>query len=168
MSRTCAPLSWSPLSLRAAWQGAPRAWRPRHPLTAAVLKRRRTPTSTCTCTRCCTSLSVPGLWGLINNAGILGVLAPNDWLTVEDYREPVEVNLFGLISVTLNMLPLVKKARGRIINVSSIGGRLAFGGGGYSPSKYAVEGFNLRRAHKARRKLWGTEALSSVQLLSCV
>ena len=87
-------------------------------------------------------LSVPGLWGLINNAGILGVLAPNDWLTVEDYREPVEVNLFGLISVTLNMLPLVKKARGRIINVSSIGGRLAFGGGGYSPSKYAVEGFN--------------------------
>ncbi|KAM7247191.1 hypothetical protein CapIbe_001144 [Capra ibex] len=92
-----------------------------------------------------------GLWGLINNAGILGVLAPNDWLTVEDYREPVEVNLFGLISVTLNMLPLVKKARGRIINVSSIGGRLAFGGGGYSPSKYAVEGFNdsLRRDMKA-------------------
>eukprot|EP00069_Balaena_mysticetus_P002354 bmy_15950T0 len=67
-----------------------------------------------------------GLWGLINNAGVLGVLAPTDWLTVEDYREPIEVNLFGLISVTLNMLPLVKKARGRVINVSSIGGRLAF------------------------------------------
>ncbi|KAK2501682.1 hypothetical protein MC885_006517 [Smutsia gigantea] len=39
-----------------------------------------------------------GLWGLINNAGVLGVLAPTDWLTVEDYREPIEVNLFGLIS----------------------------------------------------------------------
>ncbi|KAL2774670.1 dehydrogenase/reductase SDR family member 9 isoform 1 precursor [Daubentonia madagascariensis] len=92
-----------------------------------------------------------GLWGLINNAGVLGVLAPTDWLTVEDYREPIEVNLFGLISVTLNMLPLVKKARGRVINVSSIGGRLAFVGGGYSPSKYAVEGFNdsLRRDMKA-------------------
>ncbi|XP_016051202.1 PREDICTED: dehydrogenase/reductase SDR family member 9 [Miniopterus natalensis] len=91
-----------------------------------------------------------GLWGLINNAGVLGVLAPTDWLTVEDYREPVEVNLFGLINVTLNMLPLLKKARGRIINVSSIGGRLAFGGGGYTPSKYAVEGFNdsLRRDMK--------------------
>lgn len=87
-------------------------------------------------------LSVLGLWGLINNAGVLGVLAPTDWLTVEHYREPVEVNLFGLINVTLNMLPLVKKARGRVINVSSIGGRLAFGGGGYTPSKYAVEGFN--------------------------
>ncbi|XP_045415162.1 dehydrogenase/reductase SDR family member 9 isoform X2 [Lemur catta] len=49
------------------------------------------------------------------------------------------------------MLPLVKKARGRVINVSSIGGRLAFSGGGYSPSKYAVEGFNdcLRRDMKA-------------------
>ncbi|KAM5264998.1 dehydrogenase/reductase SDR family member 9 isoform 2-T2 [Hipposideros larvatus] len=92
-----------------------------------------------------------GLWGLINNAGVLGVLAPTDWLTVEDYREPIEVNLFGLINVTLNMLPLVKKAQGRVINVSSIGGRLAFGGGGYSPSKYAVEGFNdsLRRDMKA-------------------
>ncbi|XP_049629482.1 dehydrogenase/reductase SDR family member 9 [Suncus etruscus] len=83
-----------------------------------------------------------GLWGLINNAGILGVLAPTDWLIVDDYREPIEVNLFGLISVTLNMLPLVKKAQGRIINVSSVGGRLAFCGGGYIPSKYAVEGFN--------------------------
>lgn len=87
-------------------------------------------------------LPVLGLWGLINNAGVLGALAPTDWLTVEDYREPVEVNLFGLIDVTLNMLPLVKKARGRVINVSSIAGRLAFGGGGYTPSKYAVEGFN--------------------------
>ncbi|MBZ3890918.1 Dehydrogenase/reductase SDR family member 9 [Sciurus carolinensis] len=91
-----------------------------------------------------------GLWGLINNAGVLGVLAPTDWLTVEDYREPIEVNLLGLIDVTLNMLPLLKKARGRIVNVSSIGGRLAFGGGGYTPSKYGVEGFNdcLRRDMK--------------------
>ncbi|KAL0626127.1 Dehydrogenase/reductase SDR family member 9 [Plecturocebus cupreus] len=92
-----------------------------------------------------------GLWGLINNAGVPGVLAPTDWLTLEDYREPVEVNLFGLISVTLNMLPLVKKAQGRVINVSSVGGRLAIVGGGYTPSKYAVEGFNdsLRRDMKA-------------------
>ena len=88
------------------------------------------------------SLSASGLWGLINNAGVLGVLAPTDWLTVNDYREPIEVNLFGLIDVTLNMLPLLKKALGRVINVSSVGGRLAFGGGGYTPSKYAVEGFN--------------------------
>ncbi|PNJ59785.1 DHRS9 isoform 6 [Pongo abelii] len=49
------------------------------------------------------------------------------------------------------MLPLVKKAQGRVINVSSVGGRLAIVGGGYTPSKYAVEGFNdsLRRDMKA-------------------
>lgn len=61
---------------------------------------------------------------------------------MEDYREPIEVNLFGLINVTLNMLPLVKKAQGRIINVSSVGGRVAIFSGGYGPSKYAVEAFN--------------------------
>ncbi|KAG8432403.1 hypothetical protein GDO86_016882 [Hymenochirus boettgeri] len=92
-----------------------------------------------------------GLWGLINNAGIMGTLAPLDWLTIEDVREPVEVNLLGLIHVTLVLIPFVKKARGRIINVSSVGGRVAASGGGYFLSKFGVEGFNdsLRRDMKA-------------------
>ncbi|NXD75772.1 DHRS9 reductase, partial [Halcyon senegalensis] len=92
-----------------------------------------------------------GLWGLINNAGIMGTSAPADWLDIEHFREPIEVNLIGLINVTINMLPLIKKAKGRIVNVSSIGGRLAFSGGGYCPSKFGVEGFNdsLRRDMKA-------------------
>ncbi|XP_014809977.1 PREDICTED: dehydrogenase/reductase SDR family member 9 isoform X1 [Calidris pugnax] len=92
-----------------------------------------------------------GLWGLVNNAGILGPTAPTDWLDIEHFREPIEVNLIGLINVTINMLPLIKKAKGRIVNVSSIGGRLAFSGGGYFPSKFGVEGFNdsLRRDMKA-------------------
>ncbi|XP_074767535.1 dehydrogenase/reductase SDR family member 9 isoform X1 [Athene noctua] len=88
-----------------------------------------------------------GLWGLINNAGIMGPSVPTDWLDIEHFREPIEVNLIGLINVTINMLPLIKKAKGRIVNVSSVGGRLAFSGGGYFPSKFGVEGFNdsLRR-----------------------
>ncbi|XP_006025666.1 dehydrogenase/reductase SDR family member 9 [Alligator sinensis] len=88
-----------------------------------------------------------GLWGLINNAGIMGPTAPTDWLKIEHFRAPIEVNLIGLINVTLNMLPLVKKAKGRIVNISSIGGRLTVNGGGYFPSKYGLEGFNdsLRR-----------------------
>ncbi|NXK24851.1 DHRS9 reductase, partial [Arenaria interpres] len=92
-----------------------------------------------------------GLWGLVNNAGILGPTAPTDWLDIEHFREPIEVNLIGLINVTINMLPLIKKAKGRIVNVSSVGGRLAFSGGGYFPSKFGVEGFNdsLRRDMKA-------------------
>lgn len=83
-----------------------------------------------------------GLWGLVNNAGIMGPSAPTDWLDIEHFREPIEVNLIGLINVTINMLPLIKKAKGRIVNVSSVGGRLAFCGGGYFPSKFGVEGFN--------------------------
>ncbi|XP_072197140.1 dehydrogenase/reductase SDR family member 9 [Excalfactoria chinensis] len=92
-----------------------------------------------------------GLWGLVNNAGIMGPTAPTDWLDIEHFREPIEVNLIGLINVTINMLPLIKQAKGRIVNVSSTGGRLAFCGGGYCPSKFGVEGFNdsLRRDMKA-------------------
>uniref|UniRef100_A0A8C8SIN1 Dehydrogenase/reductase 9 n=1 Tax=Pelusios castaneus TaxID=367368 RepID=A0A8C8SIN1_9SAUR len=92
-----------------------------------------------------------GLWGLVNNAGIMGLAAPTDWLNIEHFRTPIEVNLIGLINVTLHLLPLVKKARGRLVNISSSGGRLAMCGGGYFPSKFGVEGFNdsLRRDMKA-------------------
>ncbi|KFZ68658.1 Dehydrogenase/reductase SDR family member 9, partial [Podiceps cristatus] len=77
----------------------------------------------------------------------VALCAPTDWLDIEHFREPIEVNLIGLINVTINMLPLIKKAKGRIVNVSSVGGRLAFSGGGYFPSKFGLEGFNdsLRR-----------------------
>ncbi|XP_066470440.1 retinol dehydrogenase 16-like isoform X2 [Tiliqua scincoides] len=88
-----------------------------------------------------------GLWGLVNNAGIATPAAPNEWLTKDDFAKVINVNLLGLIDVTLHMLPLVKKARGRVVNVSSVLGRVATGGGGYSPSKFGVEAFSdsLRR-----------------------
>ncbi|XP_038234803.1 17-beta-hydroxysteroid dehydrogenase type 6 [Dermochelys coriacea] len=88
-----------------------------------------------------------GLWGLVNNAGIISSLAPNEWLTKDDFVRVLDVNLIGLIEVTLSVLPLVKRARGRVVNVASILGRLAFYGGGYCPSKYGVEAFSdsLRR-----------------------
>ncbi|KAM6129570.1 LOW QUALITY PROTEIN: dehydrogenase/reductase SDR family member 9-like [Pterocles gutturalis] len=92
-----------------------------------------------------------GLWGLVNNAGIMGPSTLTDWLDIEHFREPIDVHSIGLINVTINMLPLIKKAKGRIVNISSVGGRLAFSGGGYFPSKFGVEGFNdsLRRDMKA-------------------
>nr|XP_056717300.1 dehydrogenase/reductase SDR family member 9 [Euleptes europaea] len=92
-----------------------------------------------------------GLWGLINNSGLMGPSAPTDWLNIEHFREPIEVNLMGLINVTLNMLPLVKKAKGRIVNISSVGGCLAICSGGYCPSKFGVEAFSdsLRQDMKA-------------------
>ncbi|XP_072263987.1 retinol dehydrogenase 16-like [Pyxicephalus adspersus] len=88
-----------------------------------------------------------GLWGLVNNAGVSLPTAPNEWLTKEDFLRILNVNLLGVIDVTIKMLPLIRKARGRIVNVASIAGRLTFGGGGYCMSKYGVESFSdsLRR-----------------------
>ncbi|KAH0629130.1 hypothetical protein JD844_010971 [Phrynosoma platyrhinos] len=88
-----------------------------------------------------------GLWGLVNNAGTGTHVAPNEWLTKDDFAKVINVNLLGTIDVTLHMLPLVRAARGRVINVSSIGGRLITLGGGYCLSKFGVEAFSdsLRR-----------------------
>ncbi|KAM5179740.1 retinol dehydrogenase 7-like [Mantella aurantiaca] len=88
-----------------------------------------------------------GLWGLVNNAGIVTGFVPNLWQTKEDFVKILNINLLGLIDVTLNLAPLIIKARGRIINVSSAAGRLSSSGGGYCPSKFGVQAFSdsLRR-----------------------
>ncbi|NXN76955.1 RDH16 dehydrogenase, partial [Himantopus himantopus] len=76
-----------------------------------------------------------GLWGLVNNAGIAVPSAPNEWLTKDDFVKVLDVNLVGLIEVTLSLLPLVRLARGRVVNVASVMGRVSFFGGGYCISK---------------------------------
>ncbi|NXB56541.1 RDH16 dehydrogenase, partial [Struthidea cinerea] len=83
-----------------------------------------------------------GLWGLVNNAGIAIPTAPNEWLTKEDFVKVLDVNLVGLVEVTLSLLPLVRRARGRVVNVASVMGRVSFFGGGYCISKYGVEAFS--------------------------
>jgi len=84
-----------------------------------------------------------GLWGLMNNAGALAAFGLAEWMTVDDYRRQCDVNLFGLIDVTLTFLPLVRKTRGRVVNVSSLTGRLALSAfATYSVSKFGVEAFS--------------------------
>lgn len=83
-----------------------------------------------------------GLWALVNNAGVGLPSGPNEWLTKEDFVKVININLVGLIDVTLNMLPMIKKARGRVVNMSSSGGRVAVIGGGYCVSKFGVEAFS--------------------------
>ncbi|NXH41628.1 RDH16 dehydrogenase, partial [Dicaeum eximium] len=83
-----------------------------------------------------------GLWGLVNNAGIAIPTAPNEWLTKEDFVKVLDVNLVGLVEVTLSLLPLVRRARGRVVHVASVMGRVSFFGGGYCISKYGVEAFS--------------------------
>ena len=68
----------------------------------------------------------PGLWGLVNNAGVgPAAIGPMEWLTLQNYRDCYEVNLLGLVDVTMVFLPLIKLEHGRIVNTSSILGRSA-------------------------------------------
>ncbi|KAK7939538.1 hypothetical protein WMY93_002864 [Mugilogobius chulae] len=83
-----------------------------------------------------------GLWAVVNNAGVSVPTGPTDWLTIEDYRGMLAVNLDGVINVTLSVLPLIKKAKGRVVNVASVFGRISPIGGAYCISKYGVEAFN--------------------------
>jgi NAD(P)-dependent dehydrogenase (short-subunit alcohol dehydrogenase family) len=82
---------------------------------------------------------VAGLDGLVNNAGI-GVPGPLETIPMEDIRRQVDVNLFGHVAVTKGMLPLLRRASGRIVFVSSIGGRIAFPmNGPYHVAKFGIE-----------------------------
>ncbi len=88
-----------------------------------------------------------GLWGLVNNAGI-SVSGPIDFVELDELRRQLEVNVIGPVAVTQAVLPLIRPARGRIVNVGSIGGHNAAPFvGPYSASKFAIEGVTqaLRR-----------------------
>lgn len=80
-----------------------------------------------------------GLSGLVNNAGI-SVAGPLELLPLSDLRTQLEVNVIGVLAVTQALLPLLRKGRGRIINISSIAGRAATPFlGAYCSSKFALE-----------------------------
>ncbi|HET7040120.1 MAG TPA: SDR family NAD(P)-dependent oxidoreductase [Gemmatimonadales bacterium] len=88
-----------------------------------------------------------GLAGLVNNAGIV-VAGPMEFLPLDALREQFEVNLVGLVGLTQALLPALRRARGRIVNVSSVNGRLATPfTGAYAASKFALEAVSdaLRR-----------------------
>ncbi|MGE0443195.1 MAG: SDR family oxidoreductase [Gemmatimonadales bacterium] len=80
-----------------------------------------------------------GLDGLVNNAG-LAVGGPIEFLPVDEVRRQFEVNVFGLLAVTQAFLPLLRTARGRIVNMGSIAGKsVSPFVGPYCMSKHAVE-----------------------------
>ncbi len=80
-----------------------------------------------------------GLDALVNNAGI-GVGGPLEVLTDEEWRRQFDVNFFGQIAVTRALIPALRRAHGRIVFISSIGGKVAMGfNGPYAASKHAIE-----------------------------
>ncbi|MGE5282370.1 MAG: SDR family NAD(P)-dependent oxidoreductase [Chloroflexota bacterium] len=80
-----------------------------------------------------------GLDGLVNNAGI-GVMGPLETVPLADFRRQIEVNLTGQVAVTQALLPLIRRATGRVVFVSSGGGRMALPfGGPYHAAKFGLE-----------------------------
>lgn len=80
---------------------------------------------------------------LVNNAGI-GYFGAIEESEDEEVRRMFEINFFGLANVTKEVLPIMRKQRsGHIVNISSIGGLVAFPAVGfYNASKFAVTGYS--------------------------
>jgi NAD(P)-dependent dehydrogenase (short-subunit alcohol dehydrogenase family) len=87
------------------------------------------------------------LAGLVNNAGV-AISAPLEFIPIDRLRQQLEVNLIGQVAVTQALLPFLRAAGGRVVNVSSIGGRVALPLlGPYAASKFGLEAVSdsLRR-----------------------
>jgi NAD(P)-dependent dehydrogenase (short-subunit alcohol dehydrogenase family) len=78
---------------------------------------------------------------LVNNAGYL-LLGPLEQLQINEIKKEFETNFFGIIKLIQNILPIMRKQRyGRIINISSLAGRIGFPlSSAYVSSKFALEG----------------------------
>ena len=80
---------------------------------------------------------------VVNNAGYANLASVED-ITLDDFRAQVDANLFGVVNVTKAALPVLRaQGGGHIIQVSSVGGRLATPGlSAYQAAKWAVGGFS--------------------------
>jgi len=80
-----------------------------------------------------------GLHGLVNNAGV-GVSGPMECVPLNQFQRVMEINVTGHVMVTQAFLPLLRKARGRIVFMGSESGRFTLPMvGAYSASKHALE-----------------------------
>ncbi|XP_072490305.1 17-beta-hydroxysteroid dehydrogenase type 2 isoform X3 [Notamacropus eugenii] len=95
-----------------------------------------------------------GLWAVVNNAGVLGTVGDGELLPMNIYRQCMDVNFFGAVEVTKAFLPLLRKSRGRFINVSSMAGAVPMKlYAAYSSSKAALTMFS--GVMRLELKKWG-------------
>ena len=92
-----------------------------------------------------------GIDVLVNNAGF-GVLGPTSEISDSEMRRQYETNVFGLMNVTRAFLPrMLQRRNGRVINVSSVGGRITLPYFGvYNSTKYAVESLSDAMRYELR------------------
>ncbi len=87
------------------------------------------------------ALDGAGLAGLVNNAGV-SIDVPIECVEIDALRYQIEVNAIAPVAVTQAFLPLLRRAHGRVVNVSSVNGRVASPfSGPYCMTKFALEAF---------------------------
>lgn len=87
------------------------------------------------------------LRAVVNNAAIQANV-PIEVFAIDEWRRMFEVNLFGQVAVTQALLPALFSSRGRVVNISSLGGKIAMATyGPYAATKFALEAVSdaLRR-----------------------
>jgi NAD(P)-dependent dehydrogenase (short-subunit alcohol dehydrogenase family) len=98
-----------------------------------------------------------GLAGLVNNAGIT-VQGPLEFLPLDDLRRQFEVNVVGQVALTQAVMPEIRAATGRIVNMGSVGGRVAHPFlGPYNSSKFAIEA--ITDSLRKELRPWGIHAV---------
>ncbi|MGH0123682.1 UNVERIFIED_CONTAM: hypothetical protein FKN15_028913 [Acipenser sinensis] len=84
-----------------------------------------------------------GLWGVVNNAGVLEYVADGEILPMSIYKNCMAVNFFGAVKLSHTFLPLLRHAKGRLVNVSSMAGEVPIPGfAAYGASKAALSSFS--------------------------
>jgi NAD(P)-dependent dehydrogenase (short-subunit alcohol dehydrogenase family) len=93
------------------------------------------------------------LAGVVNNAGV-GSGGPIEALDMDELRQTLEINTVAPVAVTQAFIPRLRASRGRVVNISSIGGRISQPFlGPYSASKYALEA--LSDVMRRELRPWG-------------
>ncbi|XP_012679627.2 D-beta-hydroxybutyrate dehydrogenase, mitochondrial [Clupea harengus] len=99
--------------------------------------------------------SEKGLWALVNNAGV-STFGEVEFTSMENYKQVSEVNLWGTVRTTKALLPLIRRAKGRVVNLASMYGRMGNAlRSSYCVSKYGVEVFT--DCLRYEMKPWGVK-----------
>lgn len=112
------------------------------PMVAVVMDVRDSSSVQAAAAKLTDKLGEDGLWALVNNAGI-SVAGPLEYLPEDAFQLQMDVNVTGVLRCVQAFMPLLKITSGRVVNISSMTGRVAFPTiGAYTCSKFALEGMS--------------------------
>ncbi|KAL1784474.1 estradiol 17-beta-dehydrogenase 2 [Sigmodon hispidus] len=100
-----------------------------------------------------------GLWAVVNNAGVFQFPIDGELIPMNQYRKCMAVNYFGAVEVTKVFLPLLRKSKGRLVNVSSMGAEVPIQMmSAYCPTKAALTMFSSIIRQELSK--WGVKVIT--------